>query len=97
MDGVYETQIKSPMGNMSLKLALQQNGNVINGMIEIMGSKNPLSTGKVNGNKCFFNGEIRNNSMSIKYNIMGELIDNTLYIHAKTNMGEFKLEAKKIG
>ena len=69
MDGVYETQIKSPMGNMSLKLALQQNGNVINGMIEIMGSKNPLSTGKVNGNKCFFNGEIRNNSMSIKYNI----------------------------
>ena len=96
MDGIYETQIKSPMGNINLRLALKQSGNIINGMIEIMGNKNPLSTGKINGNKCFFNGEIKNNSMAIRYNIMGELIDDILYIYAKTNMGEFKLEAKKI-
>ena len=96
MDGVYETQIKSPMGNLNIRLALKQNGNLIDGMIEIMGSQNSLTTGKINGNKCFFSGEINNKGMSIKYNIMGELIEDILYIHAKTNMGEFKLEAKKI-
>ena len=97
MDGVYETSINSPMGNIGMKIALKQEGNIINGMIEIMGNKNPLSNGRVNGNRCNFIGEMKNNSMVIKYNIIGELVDDILKIYAKTNMGEFKLEAKKIG
>ena len=96
MDGVYETSMNTPMGNIGVKIALEQNGNIINGMIEIMGSKNALNQGRVNGNKCYFNGEIRNNMMAIKYNIVGELIDNVLNIYAKTNMGEFNLKANKI-
>ena len=28
MHGVYETQIKSPMGNLNIRLALKQNGNL---------------------------------------------------------------------
>lgn len=96
MDGVYVTNLNSPMGNIEIRLAMKQNGNIINGVLEIMGKKYPLSTGKVNGNKCFFNGEIRNNAMALKYDIMGELINNILNIYAKTNMGEFKLQANKI-
>ena len=96
MDGVYETSLNSPMGNIQIRIALQQNGNVINGMLEIMGNKYPLSTGKANANKCYFIGELRNNSMGLKYEIMGELNNNVLNIRAKTNMGEFKMQANKI-
>lgn len=96
MDGVYETNINTPIGNINARIALKQTGNIINGMVEVMGSKNPLVQGKVNGNKCYFNGEMKNNMLSLKYDITGELIENTLNIYAKTNMGEFKLQAKKI-
>lgn len=96
MDGVYETTIKTPMGNINARIALKQMENTINGMVEVMGSKNPLSVGKVNGNKCYFSGEMKNNMLSLKYDITGELVGNTLNIYAKTNMGEFKLQAKKV-
>lgn len=97
MDGVYETSIKTPMGNINTRIALKQTGNIINGMVEVMGSKNPLATGKVNGNKCYFNGELKNNMLTLKYNITAELVNEMLNIYAKTNMGEFNLQAKKIG
>lgn len=96
MDGVYETSINTPMGNINARIALKQTGNVVNGMVEIMGSKNPLTDGKVNGNKCYFSGEMKNNMLNLKYEITGELIERTLNIYAKTNMGEFKLQANKV-
>ena len=43
-----------------------------------------------------FSGEMKNNMLSLKYNITAELVGNTLNIYAKTNMGEFKLQANKI-
>ena len=96
MDGVYETSINTPIGNIGIKIALKQQANMINGMIEIMGNKNPLTNGKVSGNRCNFVGEIKNNTMVIRYNLVGELADDILNIYAKTNMGEFKLKANKI-
>ena len=96
MDGVYQTSINTPMGNIDARIALKQTGNIINGMVEIMGSKNPLTRGKVNGNKCYFSGQMKNNMLTIKYDITGELVGNNLNIYAKTNMGEFKLQAKKV-
>ena len=97
MDGVYETSINTPMGNINARIALKQTGDIINGMVEIMGSKNALWQGKANGNKCLFQGEMKNNMLTIKYDITGELVGNNLNIYAKTNMGEFKLQAKKVG
>ena len=96
MDGVYETSIKTPMGNINARIALKQMGSVINGMVEVMGSKNPLSDGRVNGNKCYFTGEMKNNMLNLKYEITGELVGKILNIYAKTNMGEFKLQAQKV-
>ena len=40
---------------------------------------------------------MKNNMLNLKYDITGELVGNILNIHAKTNMGEFKLQAKKVG
>lgn len=96
MDGVYQTNLKTPMGNMNIKIALKQTGEIINGMVELMGSKYPLSQGRVNNGKCYFQGELNNNMLSLKYNLIGELVGNILNINAKTNMGEFELKANKI-
>ena len=58
--------------------------------------KNNLTGGKVRGNQCYFKGNIKNNALNIQYEIMGELQGNILNIFAKTNMGEFKLQGRKI-
>lgn len=96
MDGVYEISLNTPMGKLSGKVTLESNGEELNGVLEIMGMKNNLSSGKVNGNQCYFKGNIKNNAINISYEIMGQLVGNILNIYAKTNMGEFKLQGKKI-
>lgn len=62
-----------------------------------MGMQNNLSGGKVRKNQCYFKGNIQNKALNIQYEIMGELQGNILNIYAKTNMGEFKLQGRKIG
>ena len=96
MDGIYETSINTPMGPINARLTLKTNGNDLNGILEVMGMKNNITGGNVKGNVCYLNGSIQNNMINITYNIQGELKGNVLIIHAKTNMGEFKLQAKKV-
>ncbi len=97
MDGIYEIKLNTPMGAMSGKVTLKTNGENIDGVLEIMGLKNNLNGGRVKGNQCYFKGNIRNNALNIEYELMGQLTGNILNIFAKTNMGEFKLQGKKIG
>ena len=98
MNGIYEIKLNTPMGKMNGKVYLKEKGNSIIGCnIEIMGMKNNLEDGKVQGNRCYFTGNLKNNMMNLKYDIAAELIGNVLNIYAKTNMGEFKLQGIKIG
>lgn len=97
MDGIYEIKLNTPMGAMSGKVTLKTNGENIDGVLEIMGMKNNLNGGRIKGNQCYFKGNIKNNALNIEYELMGQLTGNILNIFAKTNMGEFKLQGKKIG
>lgn len=97
MDGIYEIKLNTPMGAMNGKVTLKTNGENIDGVLEIMGSKNTLTGGRVKGNQCYFKGNIKNSALNIQYEIIGQLTQNILNIYAKTNMGEFKLQGKKIG
>lgn len=97
MDGIYEIKLNTPMGAMSGKVTLKTNGENLDGVLEIMGMKNNLNGGRIKGNQCYFKGNIKNNALNIEYELMGQLTGNILNIFAKTNMGEFKLQGKKIG
>jgi len=97
MDGIYQITMNTPMGPMNGKVTLKTNGENLTGVLEIMGMKNNLGNGKVKGNQCYFKGNIKNSALNIEYEIMGQLTGNNLNIYAKTNMGEFKLQGKKIG
>ena len=96
MDGIYQVNLNTPMGKIDGKVILKTNGENIEGILEIMGMKHELSNGKVKGDQCYFKGNIKNNAMSLQYEIMGQLQNNILNIYAKTNMGEFKLQGKKV-
>mgnify|MGYP003302117084 CR=1 FL=1 len=96
MDGIYEISINTPMGAIGGKVTLKTVGETLKGILEIMGMKNELGNGKVKGNQCYFKGNIKNNALNVEYEIMGQLSGNILNIYAKTNMGEFKMQGKKI-
>ena len=97
MDGVYQVKVKTPMGMIDGKITLKTNGKNIEGILEVMGMKHSLNNGMVKGNQCYFKGNIQNNAVNIQYEIMGEVQNNILNVYAKTNMGEFKIQGKKVG
>lgn len=96
MDGLYEVAVKTPMGEIKGNVKLITNGNELSGYIETMGKRNNFSGGRVSGNKFTISGNINASITSIKYDIQGEVMGNTLNINAKTNMGSFKLQGKRI-
>lgn len=96
MDGTYKVNLQTKMGNIDAKVKLITNGNELSGYIEVMGNKSEFSGGRVEGNNCYLSGKIKSMLMKINYDLHGELKEDTLYIKAKTNMGDFNMEGKRI-
>lgn len=97
MNGLYELSVNSPMGIIKGNLNLSVNGNNITGYIEINGKRNHFNNGAVTGNNKFsLSGTIKALFKTINYNVDGEVINNTINLYAKTNMGNFSLSGKKI-
>ncbi len=96
MDGLYEFNIQTPMGNIQALVKLITNGNNLSGYIDVMGKRNQFNNGTVNGNTLSLNGSISAGMVNIQYNIMGTVQGNTLSLVAKTNMGNFNLQGQRI-
>lgn len=96
MDGLYELTTKTPMGVLKGNLKIVTNGNSLTGYLDFMGKRYDFNNGTINGNNFYFSGMIRTNFKAIKYEIQGEVINNTVNISAKTNMGSFNLQGRKI-
>ena len=96
MDGLYELNIKTPMGNLASKVKLVTNGNELSGYIETLGKKNEFSGWKVSGNNFFISGAMNASIAMIKYEIKGNVQGDILNISANTNMGNFALQGKRI-
>ena len=50
MDGLYEFNIKSPMGNIKALVKLIPNGNILSGYIDVMGKRSEFNNGVIQGN-----------------------------------------------
>ncbi len=96
MDGLYEFNIQTPMGNIKALVQLITNGNNLSGYIDVMGKRNQFNNGTVNGNNLSLNGKIAAGMVNIQYNIMGTVQGNNLNLVAQTNMGNFNLQGQKI-
>ena len=96
MDGLYEFNIKSPMGNMKALVKLITNGSILSGYVDVMGKRNEFNNGVVNGNNLSLKGKIAAGMMNIQYTIVGNVQGDTLNLAAQTNMGNFNLQGKRI-
>lgn len=96
MDGLYQLSVKTPMGVITGNLKLITNGKNLSGYVEVMGNKNEFNNGSVNGNKFSISGILKTRLKNINYNVDGEVINNNINLYAKTNMGNFNLQGKKI-
>ena len=96
MDGLYEFNIQSPMGNIRALVKLITKGNTLSGFIDVMGKRSEFNNGFVNGNQLSISGKISAGIANIQYDISGNVQGNTLNLVAKTNMGNFNLQGTKI-
>ena len=96
MDGLYEFNIKSPMGNIKAFVKLITNGSILSGYVDVMGKKNEFNNGVVNGNNLSLKGKIAAGMMNIQYTIVGNVQGDTLNLAAQTNMGNFNLQGKRV-
>ena len=96
MDGLYEFNIQSPMGNIKALVKLITNGNNLSGYVDVMGKRNEFSNGTVSGNNLSLKGKIAAGMMNIQYNINGNIQGDNLYLTAQTNMGNFNLQGRRI-
>lgn len=96
MDGLYEFNIQTPMGNIKALVKLVTNGNVLSGYVDVMGKRNEFTNGMVNGNNLSLKGNISAGMMNIQYTIFGNVEGNNLNLTAQTNMGNFNLQGKRI-
>ena len=96
MDGLYEFNIQSPMGNIKALAKLITNGNNLSGYVDVMGKRNEFNNGTVNGNNLSLQGKLSAGFASIQYNIKGNVQGNMLNLSAQTNMGNFNLQGKKV-
>ncbi len=92
LEGTYTLSLNTPMGSIPCKINLWFENKMLNGCIDIMGTKNYLNGGKVEDNKCFFSGELNTPLGAINYKILGVAEQNKLNIFAETNKGNFQLQ-----
>lgn len=97
MDGLYEFNIQTPMGNIKAMVKLITAGNNLSGYVEVMGKRNEFNNGMVNGNNLSLNGKISTGFANIQYNITGNVQGNNLNLVAQTNMGNFNLQGVRVG
>jgi len=96
MDGLYEFNIQSPMGNIKALIKIITNGNNFSGYVDVMGKRNEFNNGIINGNNLSISGNVAAGMMNIKYNINGFVQGNNLNLAAQTSMGNFNLQGRKI-
>lgn len=96
MDGLYEFNIQTPMGNIKALVKLISNGNNLSGYVDVMGKRNEFNNGIVNGNQLSLSGNIAAGIANIQYDITGNVQGNMLNLFAKTNMGNFNLQGQRV-
>ena len=96
MNGLYEFNIQTPMGNIKALVKLVSNGSNLSGYVDVMGKRNEFNNGSVNGNNLLLSGKISAGITNIQYDITGTVQGNTINLFAKTNMGNFNLQGERI-
>lgn len=91
LDGKYRISLKTPLGAMKGTITLISNGNNVQGILEMMGSKNNFNGSKIADDKCRFNGNLNTPMGNLNYDAICSVSGSTLELDAKTPAGSIKI------
>lgn len=95
LDGTYNTSLDTPMGKINGMITLVTNGNSVQGIIEVMGSKSSFNGVKVSNDKCTFNGNIKTPIGAIDYKSICTVIGDILNMEISLPQGRFTMTGKR--
>lgn len=94
--GNYAVSLKTPMGMENGIVTLNESDGNLTGVLQALGSRNPITNGKVNGNRFEFIGSIRKMFMRIDYKASGTVEGDQLTATADTKYGQFVISGTRI-
>ena len=83
VEGIYSLKLDTPMGELTGKLELKMENGELCGYLETLGTKNKLTGGKQEGNKCAFSGSFNTPMGEITYDILGIVENDKIDIYAR--------------
>lgn len=96
IDGRYQGEIQTPMGILRGTIELATKEGRVQGYLEAMGTKNPFEKVIVTNKQCQFSGKIPYFLGTIMYEAKVEMQEKGFQGMVMTNLGQFKMIAKKI-
>ena len=96
LDGTYSIQMRTPMGPKDGKLLLRTQGNLLSGVLEVLGNANPFTNGQADGNRCRFSSQFKTALGSVDYEAEGQVDGDTLTAVSRTAKGDLKITGTRI-
>ena len=96
LDGTYGILMRTPMGPKKGMLQVQTQGNLLSGVLEVLGNANPFTNGQAEGNLCRFSGRIRTALGSVAYEAEGRVDGDTLTAVSRTAKGDMNITGTRI-
>lgn len=96
MNGTFKVSLSTPIGTKNgILILIDQNG-VLSGSIRAMGSENPFSGGKANGDSFEFSGVLKAGFSRFEYTASGTVTGDTLKATAHTKYGVLKITGTRV-
>ena len=95
IDGQYDIVMKTPVGPKNGVLSIATENGWASGTLNILGSINVFTQGKIKDNWCSFSGEIKTAMDKVAYEAEGVFENGQLTAVAKTNKGDLSIAGIK--
>ena len=93
VDGHWQGSINSPNGDFTINFTFKADGTKLTGTVEgPNGDQQPISDGKIEGNKLSFNTKFQDNTIEHEGTVSGD----TIQLKAKGPWGEMDMTLKRV-
>jgi hypothetical protein len=91
VDGRWQATVSGPNGDFTMHFTFKADGNKLTGTVETPGGDQPISDGKIEGDKLSFNTQFQDSVIEHQGTISGD----TIQLHVKGPWGEMEMTLKR--
>ena len=96
MKGSFKVTLSTPFGRKSGIVEFNENNGILNGSLRALGSVNPFTNGKVDGNSFEYTSSFKFGFSKVDYTAKGTVVGDELTAEASTPYGVFKISGTRI-